>query len=306
MAITDAQAIRFRGRSYFALTLTPEAPLSAWLTRLDACLARSPGFFGASPVILDLQGLELAKADALDLVGALAQRGLRILGLDGAKAEWTGADLPPHIASGRDACAVESQTRATAPNPAEPVRKPAPQLIIEEPVRSGQCVTHAEGDVIVIGSVGSGAEIIAAGSIHIYGALRGRAMAGAYGDESARIFCRKLEAELIAINGLYQTSDEIEARMRLQPVSLNLDLESAFTKRRAEAYERLVLDAMIGDGTLFIRGDETERSWQLCTPVLEHWAKQGRTGLDTYASGAWGPKSAEDLLAANGHSWREP
>ena len=221
MAITDAQAIRFRGRSYFALTLTPEAPLAAWLTRLDACLARSPGFFGASPVILDLQGLELAKVDALNLVGALAQRGLRILGLDGAKAEWTGADLPPHIASGRDAHVVESQTCASS-NHAEPVRKPAPQLIIEEPVRSGQCVTHAHGDVIVIGSVGSGAEIIAAGSIHIYGALRGRAMAGAYGDESARIFCRKLEAELIAINGLYQTADEIEARMRLQPVQIRL------------------------------------------------------------------------------------
>jgi septum site-determining protein MinC len=223
MAITDAQAIRFRGRSYFALTLTPEAPLSAWLTRLDACLARSPGFFGASPVILDLQGLELAKADALNLVGALAQRGLRILGLDGAKVEWTGADLPPHIASGRQAHSTEPQTPGpTAQDLPEPVRKPVAQLIIEEPVRSGQCVTHAHGDVIVIGSVGSGAEIIAAGSIHIYGALRGRAMAGAYGDESARIFCRKLEAELIAINGLYQTADEIDARMRFQPAQIRL------------------------------------------------------------------------------------
>jgi septum site-determining protein MinC len=221
MAISDSQAIRFRGRSYFALTLTPEAPLGAWLTRLDACLARSPGFFGPSPVILDLQGLELAKADALNLVGALAQRGLRILGLDGAKAEWPGDDLPPHIASGREARGAESQMRA-APNRAEPVRKPASQLIIEEPVRSGQCVTHALGDVIVIGSVGSGAEIVAAGSIHVYGALRGRAMAGAYGDESARIFCRKLEAELIAINGLYQTADEIETRMRLQPAQIRL------------------------------------------------------------------------------------
>jgi septum site-determining protein MinC len=74
----------------------------------------------------------------------------------------------------------------------------------------------------VIGSVASGAEIVAAGSIHVYGALRGRAMAGAYGDESARIFCRKLEAELIAINGLYQTADEIEARMRLLPVQIRL------------------------------------------------------------------------------------
>ncbi len=93
---------------------------------------------------------------------------------------------------------------------------------------------------------------------------------------------------------------------RTQPVKMNFKYATTFGSNTPEAYERLVLDAMIGDGTLFIRGDETERSWQLCTPVLEHWAKQGRTGLDTYASGAWGPKSAEDLLAANGHSWREP
>ena len=82
----------------------------------------------------------------------------------------------------------------------------------------GTCA-HA---VIVIGSVGSGAEIVAAGSIHVYGALRGRAMAGAYGDEGARIFCRRLEAELIAVNGLYQTAEDIEPRLRRQPVQIRL------------------------------------------------------------------------------------
>lgn len=222
MAISEAHAIRFRARSFFALTLTPEAPLCDWLGRLDACLARSPGFFGASPVILDFEGLELAKAQALELVEALAHRGLRILGIDGADAQWVGADLPPRVAS-REARSPKS---ADAPEPQAFVapceRKPAPPLIVEEPVRSGQCITHPGGDVIVIGSVSSGAEIVAAGSIHVYGALRGRAMAGAYGDESARIFCRKLEAELIAINGLYQTADEIEARMRLLPVQIRL------------------------------------------------------------------------------------
>jgi glucose-6-phosphate 1-dehydrogenase len=93
---------------------------------------------------------------------------------------------------------------------------------------------------------------------------------------------------------------------RTQPVKMNFKYATTFGSNTPEAYERLVLDAMIGDGTLFIRGDETERSWQLCTPLLEHWAKQGREGMDTYASGSWGPKAAEDLLAGNGHSWREP
>jgi glucose-6-phosphate 1-dehydrogenase len=93
---------------------------------------------------------------------------------------------------------------------------------------------------------------------------------------------------------------------RTQPVKMNFKYATTFGSNTPEAYERLVLDAMIGDGTLFIRGDETERSWQLCTPVLEYWATQGRAGMDNYASGSWGPKSAEALLAANGHAWREP
>ncbi|MBL9216366.1 MAG: glucose-6-phosphate dehydrogenase [Opitutaceae bacterium] len=93
---------------------------------------------------------------------------------------------------------------------------------------------------------------------------------------------------------------------RTQPVKMNFKYATTFGSNTPEAYERLVLDAMIGDGTLFIRGDETERSWQLCTPVLAHWQEQGRTGLDTYASGSWGPKSADALLAANGDAWREP
>jgi len=93
---------------------------------------------------------------------------------------------------------------------------------------------------------------------------------------------------------------------RTQPVKMNFKYATTFGSNTPEAYERLVLDAMIGDGTLFIRGDETERSWQLITPIHEYWAAQGRQGLDTYVSGSWGPKSADDLLAANGHSWREP
>ncbi len=93
---------------------------------------------------------------------------------------------------------------------------------------------------------------------------------------------------------------------RTQPVKMNFKYATTFGSNTPEAYERLVLDAMIGDSTLFIRDDETERSWQLCTPLLEFWAQQGRSGLDTYASGSWGPKSADLLLAANGHIWREP
>src|SRR6476620_9020344 len=72
---------------------------------------------------------------------------------------------------------------------------------MEEPVRSGQSVIFPHGDVTVVGQVASGAEVVAGGSIHVYGALRGRALAGSMGNPRARIFCRKNEAELLAIDG---------------------------------------------------------------------------------------------------------
>ena len=87
---------------------------------------------------------------------------------------------------------------------------------------------------------------------------------------------------------------------------MNFKHSSTFGSNTPEAYERLVLDAMVGDGTLFIRGDETETSWKLYTPVLEAWAAAGRTGLDSYAAGSWGPESADALLARDGRSWRKP
>ncbi len=85
-------------------------------------------------------------------------------------------------------------------------------------MRSGQSIIHADGDVTIVGSVGSGAEIVAAGSIHVYGTLRGRVLAGAYGNPRARIFCRRLDAELMAIDGHYIVADEIEPHLRKEPV----------------------------------------------------------------------------------------
>ena len=90
-------------------------------------------------------------------------------------------------------------------------------------MRSGQTVHNATGDIVVLGSVAWGAEVVASGSIHIYGVLRGRALAGATGNTKARIFCRKLEAELLAIAGYYRTVDDIENDLRNRPVQAWLD-----------------------------------------------------------------------------------
>jgi glucose-6-phosphate 1-dehydrogenase len=93
---------------------------------------------------------------------------------------------------------------------------------------------------------------------------------------------------------------------RTQPVKMSFRYATTFGSNTAEAYERLVLDAMVGDGTLFIRGDEAEASWKLCTPVLDYWRSVGRTGMDSYAAGSWGPANADALLAKQNHIWRQP
>ncbi len=93
---------------------------------------------------------------------------------------------------------------------------------------------------------------------------------------------------------------------RTQPVKMSFRYSTTFGSNTPEAYERLVLDAMIGDGTLFIRGDEAEASWKLCTPVLDAWAAAGRAGMESYVAGSWGPAGGDALLARNHHVWRQP
>jgi septum site-determining protein MinC len=96
-------------------------------------------------------------------------------------------------------------------------------LVINSSVRSGQVVEFPHGDVTVIGSVGSGAEIIAGGSIHIYGSLRGRAIAGTSGDRSARIFCQNFQPELLCISGGYRAAENLDPSLRGRPIQASLD-----------------------------------------------------------------------------------
>ena len=91
---------------------------------------------------------------------------------------------------------------------------------------------------------------------------------------------------------------------RTQPVKMHFRYATTFGSNTPEAYERLILDAMVGDSTLFIRGDETEASWKLITPILEHWQASGTGGLAEYASGSWGPVESDHMLQERGHQWR--
>lgn len=93
---------------------------------------------------------------------------------------------------------------------------------------------------------------------------------------------------------------------RTQPIKMHFRYATTFGSNTPEAYERLVLDAMIGDSTLFIRGDETEASWKLISPLHEFWASEGQRGIESYVSGSWGPLAADRVLWNNGHDWRRP
>lgn len=228
--LTDQRSIRIKGRSFLAVVLSPESPVDQWLERLDDLAARSAGFFLSRPVVLDVSELSLDKAGLKELLAALTERNVGIMGIEGVRPSMIEPGMPPSLKGGKPASDVEVEPVAIAaelpeekPRAASEVRAVVPSLVINEPVRSGQSIMFPEGDVTVIGSVASGAEIIAGGSVHIYGALRGRAMAGSLGNVSARIFCRKLEAELLAIDGVYKVAEDIDDKLRGQPVQLWLE-----------------------------------------------------------------------------------
>jgi septum site-determining protein MinC len=209
-----------------ALVLAPEAPIGEWMAALDAQIQRSPSFFEGRPVLVDLAALPADQPDVAGLIEGLRTRGIRIVGTEGAHPSWQGVESWGRPLSGgsRTARPLEApeEPQAPIPAPASPVQESG-SILVDHNVRSGQSVVNEKGDVIVVGSVASGAEVMAGGSIHIYGTLRGRAVAGLAGNAGARIFCRRLEAELLAIDGLYRTADAMEPSLRGRAVQAWLD-----------------------------------------------------------------------------------
>lgn len=203
---------------------------------------RAPNLFARAAVVLDFGGLSKAPSskdaqalldglrDAGVLPVALAygtkeidalsqQLGLPLLAKFRAQYESNG------IVAGPTAVAdVPAPPAAVAsPAPAKPATHTAPGHIQTTPVRSGQQVFADQRDLTVLATVGAGAEVIADGSIHIYGALRGRALAGAQGNEEARIFCREFHAELVAVAGHYKVLEDIPPELRGRPVQVWLE-----------------------------------------------------------------------------------
>jgi septum site-determining protein MinC len=191
---------------------------------LEQQVQRSPRFFLNAPVVLDLRGAD-GFAAAADLTAArdiLGHHTLRLVGVQNASPAQIEAAAAAGLAS-------------FAPNAAQPPRRSAPEptgppppatggrtLLVTTPVRSGTQIYARGGDLVVTAAVSPGAEIMADGNIHVYGALRGRAVAGAGGDSEARIFCSRFEAELVSIAGRYLVSEQLPAKDRGLAVQIAL------------------------------------------------------------------------------------
>jgi septum site-determining protein MinC len=206
--IFDLPTVRLRGRNVLALVLAPEFPVDDWFAAFDRQLNAAPGFFADRPIVVDLRpAVAEAGPQAIGLLlDTLALRDLKLIGVEGVQARQLAGTPWERLATrlhGRET-AVEAPDEAPPPGPELAAQT---SLLIDRPVRSGQSVVFAEGDVTVVGSVSSGAEILAGGSIHVYGALRGRAIAGLKAGAEARIFCRKLEAEMVGVDQFYRTAE---------------------------------------------------------------------------------------------------
>ncbi|MDO6441132.1 MULTISPECIES: septum site-determining protein MinC [unclassified Marinobacter] len=189
---------------------------------LKNTISQAPGFFRDTPLIISLEkyeGLD-SELDFFKIIGTCRRNNIHVIGVRGGTNDQRrlarGASLALMPGNGqRDRAHETGAAPEKVPeSPAAPVPPAAPAVvpakIITQPVRSGQQVLAPEGDLVILSSVQAGAEVLAAGNIHIYGPLRGRALAGIHGAESARIFCQSLEAELVSIAGHYKISEDLQ------------------------------------------------------------------------------------------------
>lgn len=208
-------------------------------SQLDERIRQAPGLFQGSPVVLSLEPLEEPAQADIDLLlvqcreaglrpialrgvpQALSERaaasGLAVLQTAPARQRRESAEPEPAPREQGERQDVEVRTEQQAVSAARPTRT------VTRPIRSGQQVYAEGGDLIVLAQVSEGAEVLADGNIHIYGALRGRALAGVHGDASARIFCQHMDAELISVAGHFLLSDAIAENLHRKPAQVALE-----------------------------------------------------------------------------------
>lgn len=216
---------------------------------------KSPQLFKGVPFIVDLSAIEAGNNLDLNwLKNLLTSRDLIPVGLRNVNADLEGkakaagwailADtgMKSKARHAKESAIVEEapimEATKTAVAKAElveaesvltqdeaPVAMPVETTMHVQQIRSGQQLSVVSGDLVVVNSVNEGAELLVDGNIHIYGALRGRALAGIHGNRAARIFCQSLEAELVSIAGFYKMEEDIPERLRGKMVQIYLEAD---------------------------------------------------------------------------------
>jgi septum site-determining protein MinC len=233
---------QLRGGAYTLLVLRLNDPKDPTLFQLLADkIAQAPNFFRHAPVVIDLQNLaEAPPFNMAELGRRLRQHQLVPIGVQNGTEEqnraavnagWSifpeGRQAPLREPAATPTRAVEipmreEPTPATADDEDEGALG-SPARLLTHPVRSGRQVYAHGGDLVVMSSISPGAELLADGHIHVYGALRGRALAGVSGDVTARIFCRSLEAELVSVAGFWRVREDIPETLIGKPAQIFLE-----------------------------------------------------------------------------------
>jgi septum site-determining protein MinC len=249
------EAFEIRGTSFPLTVIRLRSPDPVRLrAELEEKVGRAGDYFRNCPAVLDLQPVEatLAPAALPSLFALLRELAFVPLGVCNGTPDQRAASLEAGLALLQSPSrtkpgattreAAEPRDVSPPPRAAEVPREVTPALapavpasepsqadprppkkaakVVSQPVRSGQRIYARGSDLVVVGAVNAGAEVIADGNVHVYGALRGRALAGAGGDGEARIFCQSLEAELVSIAGTYRVIEDVPAPVRGKPAQV--------------------------------------------------------------------------------------
>ena len=220
----SAEVFQIRGhlQTLIALRLIEPANERFFLL-LQKALARSPDFFRHAPVVLDAGPVAgQPPLNLAEFARRLRQQQLVPIGLQNGDDAWSQVAVNAGLAllpSGRPA-KLATPEPAREPAPAERALRRNATIVVDEPVRAGQQIYAEGGDLIALAPVSPGGEVLADGHIHVYSHLRGRAHAGVDGDQSARIYCHSLEAQLVSIAGIYVVNEEIDARFLSKRVQI--------------------------------------------------------------------------------------
>lgn len=207
--ITKSQAFKLKGRLYtFTVLHVLNTDRDIFSQQFAETVIKAPKLFERTPVVFDLSSVNTIEFNLQDLLLIAREYGMIPVAIQGGNQAHD--DLAHryglavlNASSSQDKPIIEQSIETVSADSAK-------TKLLTTPVRSGQQVVAKGADLIVTSSVSHGAELLADGNIHVYGALRGRALAGISGDHEARIFCQSLEAELVSIAGFYRLSDAIE------------------------------------------------------------------------------------------------